>query len=54
VVNSGDQLLLAKELLRILAGATPLRQMDLNLDGRSNPGDQLARAWVIMAVGLCG
>jgi hypothetical protein len=43
-VNSGDQLFLALEYLRVLAGESPLVNFDLNKDGAINSLDQLVLA----------
>ena len=54
VVNSTDQLLLAKEYLRVLAGNWTLQPfMDLNKDGPLNSADQLFMATFIIPTGQC-
>lgn len=53
VVNSGDQLLLAQEFVRVLGGGTPLPNMDVNKDGNINSGDQLFMAFLIVPPGQC-
>lgn len=53
VVNSGDQLLFAGELQRVLAGGTPLANFDINKDGSLNSGDQLLMAQLITPLGQC-
>lgn len=53
VVNSGDQLLLAQEFLRVLGGGTLLPNIDVNKDGNINSGDQLFLAFFITPPGQC-
>lgn len=52
-VNSGDQLLLAQEILRVLGGGTALASMDINKDGNINSGDQLLMSFLIAPPGQC-
>lgn len=47
-VNSGDQLRLAYEMGRVLAGGTPYTTIDVTKDGKLNAGDQLALAKVML------
>lgn len=52
-VNSGDQLLLAQENIRVLNGGIPIANFDLNKDGNINSGDQLFVAFMISPPGQC-
>lgn len=53
VVNSGDQLLLAQELIRVIGGGVPVPNIDLNKDGNINSGDQLLLAFLVSPPGQC-
>jgi hypothetical protein len=52
VVNAGDQLLLAQEILRS-PPPPKLANFDLNKDGGINAGDQLLMGFFIGVAGAC-
>jgi hypothetical protein len=52
IVNSGDQLLLSQEMMRVPPPAK-LVNFDINKDGAINAGDQLMQALLIMPPGQC-
>ncbi len=52
-VNSGDQLLVAKEIARQISQTLRIVSMDLNKDGGVNSGDQLMMVGFISVLGSC-
>ncbi len=53
VINAGDQLLLALEMIREPSPSLRLVSMDVNKDGAVNAGDQLLLAQFISPAGQC-
>ncbi|MBI5287405.1 MAG: hypothetical protein HY873_00350 [Chloroflexi bacterium] len=53
IVTSGDQLLLALEMIREIAPAQRLVNFDINKDGVVSSGDQLILAQFMMILGVC-
>jgi hypothetical protein len=50
---SGDQLVLAQEMLRVLESGDPNADINLNKDGGANSGDQLLMAFYLIPGGQC-